>query len=396
MSASETHAFNFLSRNRELDILRGLAILAVILNHAGEETIPGFPEIQGAAGFVFWSIKGIGWSGVDLFFILSGFLIGGSLINEIDKYGKIDLKLFWLKRCFKILPSYAALLVGLALCGAVEITLQEIPVFLFFLQNYLAPQVVGPTWSLAVEEHFYLLLPLLLTGLILFWRGNSQRALRTMPLLALLVIILVVSARIVNAASGLENDDFMQSHFRFDSLFMGVLLHWIWRYRSAFARRLVNPVTLIAIPLLIAPAMFLSRNDPRMFSLGFSLLAIGYALLTLFALERGFGRFGAGIIGSAMASIGRWSYNIYLWHLFILAAGFPWYETIQLYLANCGFPPIPQAMAQTAILILFSILVGWLFTTIVEEPFLRLRNKVIKNRVTIRRLQLQSNTALSN
>jgi peptidoglycan/LPS O-acetylase OafA/YrhL len=396
VQASENPTFNFRSRNSELDILRGLAIIAVILNHAGPETIPDFPELEGAAGFVFWQIKGIGWSGVDLFFILSGFLIGGSLINEIEKYGGIDLKLFWLKRCFKILPSYGALLIVLPLTGAVELTLREIPVFLLFLQNYLAPQVVGPTWSLAVEEHFYVLLPLLLTALILFCRGDSQRALRNMPYLAILVITLVVAGRLLRAHSGVENDDFMQSHFRFDTLFMGVLLHWIWRYRSGFSRRIAHPATLLAISLLIAPAMFLSRNDAIMFSIGFSLLAIGYALLTLFALEHGFGRFGASATGSIMASIGRWSYNIYLWHLFVLAAGFPFYEPIQLYLSNCGMHPLLQAIAQIGILLLFSILIGWLFTMIVEEPFLKLRNKFIKRRSMSSREHATVKTALSN
>jgi peptidoglycan/LPS O-acetylase OafA/YrhL len=208
VQASEPPTFNFLSRNRELDILRGLAILAVILNHAGPETIPNFPQLDGAAGFLFWQIKGIGWSGVDLFFILSGFLIGGSLINEIEKHGHIDLKLFWLKRCFKILPSYGALLIILTLTGAAQLTLQQIPVFLLFLQNYLAPQVVGPTWSLAVEEHFYVLLPLLLTGLIVFCRGESQRALRLMPYMAMLVISLVVTGRLLSALSGVEKTVF--------------------------------------------------------------------------------------------------------------------------------------------------------------------------------------------
>jgi len=382
VQASETPTFNFLSRNRELDILRGLAILAVILNHAGPETIPNFPQLDGAAGFLFWQIKGIGWSGVDLFFILSGFLIGGSLINEIEKHGHIDLKLFWLKRCFKILPSYGALLIILTLTGAAQLTLQQIPVFLLFLQNYLAPQVVGPTWSLAVEEHFYVLLPLLLTGLIVLCRGESQRALRLMPYMAMLVITLVVTGRLLSALSGVENDDFMQSHFRFDTLFMGVLLHWVWRYRRRFSQKVAHPASLLAVSILIAPAMFLSRNDAIMFSVGFSLLASGYALLTLYSLERGFGRFGTSWTGSILASIGRWSYNIYLWHLFILAVGFPSYEPIQMWIANIGMHHLLQAILQITMLVLFSVLVGWLFTVSVEEPFLKLRNKLIKRRST--------------
>jgi peptidoglycan/LPS O-acetylase OafA/YrhL len=380
MQSTRPEGFNFRSRNRELDILRGVAILAVIINHAGMETIPGFPELEGAAGFVFWSLKGLGWSGVDLFFILSGFLIGGSLINEIEKTGAVDLRLFWFKRAFKILPSYGALLLILAITGAVSFAWNQVPVFLFFLQNYLAPQVVGPTWSLAVEEHFYLLLPLSLTGLLLLRGGDSRRALRGLPVLALAVILLVVAGRVLHARSGVVPDDFMQSHFRFDTLFLGVLLHWVWRYRSDLARRLATPWVLPLIAVLIAPATVLSRNDPLMFTAGFSALALAYALLTLFALERGFGRFGAGPAGAAVAAVGRWSYNIYLWHLFILAVGVPGYEGLQSLLATVGLHPTLQAAVQILVLALFSTLVGWLFTTVVEEPFLRLRNRLLRRR----------------
>ena len=101
-------------RIQSLAILRGIAILLVIVHHAGPEVIPNQPDATGLAGFVFWSIKNLGWSGVDLFFVLSGFLIGGLPFSEIEKTGSLHCARFWLRRRFKIWPSYVALLFVLA------------------------------------------------------------------------------------------------------------------------------------------------------------------------------------------------------------------------------------------------------------------------------------------
>jgi len=75
--------FDFSQRQASLDVLRGVAILLVLLNHANLKLIPGFAGFgDGADAWLFWRLKALGWTGVDLFFVLSGFLVGGLLMRE--------------------------------------------------------------------------------------------------------------------------------------------------------------------------------------------------------------------------------------------------------------------------------------------------------------------------
>ena len=71
-----------------LDILRGISIMIVLIHHVSIDSIPNIPELTGVTGFIFWKIRGLGWSGVDLFFVLSGFLIGGLLLSELEQFKK--------------------------------------------------------------------------------------------------------------------------------------------------------------------------------------------------------------------------------------------------------------------------------------------------------------------
>jgi peptidoglycan/LPS O-acetylase OafA/YrhL len=99
--------------------------------------------------------------GVDLFFVLSGFLISGLLFREYIERGKIDLKRFWIRRSLKIYPPFYALLLATAIYSLVKFhhVTSAILGDVFFVQNYL-PHVWDHGWTLAVEEHFYLVLPL--------------------------------------------------------------------------------------------------------------------------------------------------------------------------------------------------------------------------------------------
>ena len=104
-------------RLKSLDILRGVAILLVFVNHLEPRISPAIAQLHGLAGFVFWHVKGFGWTGVDFFFVISGFLISGLLFDELDKTGRINWGRFWLRRGFKIWPSYFLLLLVLGLTG---------------------------------------------------------------------------------------------------------------------------------------------------------------------------------------------------------------------------------------------------------------------------------------
>ncbi|HEY4761254.1 MAG TPA: acyltransferase [Thermoguttaceae bacterium] len=132
-----------------LDVIRAVAILLVLGRHAC------WPSTSGPIGY--WAENG--WLGVDLFFVLSGFLVSGLLFKNPSPL------VFYYRRGFKIYPSYWALLLVTAFITNVPAT-QYITDFLFF-QSYTEP-IWAHTWSLAVEEHFYFILPLfLLTGFYL-------------------------------------------------------------------------------------------------------------------------------------------------------------------------------------------------------------------------------------
>lgn len=376
--------FDFRQRHLGLDILRGIAILMVVFHHADSHLIPDFAGFAGSSllDFSFWRIKNLGWSGVDMFFVLSGFLIGGLLMNEIDARGDIRIGRFYFKRAFKILPSYLALVLVLAVTGAVTISATEWPVFLLFLQNYLAPLKIGPTWSLAVEEHFYLLLPLSLTLLGLLEAKLKRGRLSLTPWLVTAVVVICLGLRVWRASSGALGEAFMMSHYRFDGLLIGVLCQYIYREHRSVVESLVRYAWLF-VPLslvLIAPAMFWFRATPAMFTFGFLGLSIGYAMILLIVVQAGVPVIERWWIGKATAAVGRWSYNIYLWHFFIAALAIPGYIPIQKMLAaNFSYAPLSSSL-QILVLTFYSVLIGWLATKVVEEPMLRVRTWLLQRK----------------
>lgn len=153
----------------QMDIMRGVAILLVLFAHTW----------RWDAGSSIYMLPmrltvRFGWTGVDLFFVLSGYLIGGLLFAEIMKYGKLDIKRFLIRRAFKIWPMYLLLIVAMSIFFLITTSPQQTfavmwPYFLH-IQNYAHPfplvnhdvEHLLHAWSLAVEEHFYLALPIFL------------------------------------------------------------------------------------------------------------------------------------------------------------------------------------------------------------------------------------------
>ncbi|HEX4406503.1 MAG TPA: acyltransferase, partial [Polyangia bacterium] len=142
-------------RLNRLDILRAIAVLLVLGRHMYVT--------------MFWMRTG--WMGVDLFFVLSGFLVSGLLFAEHQKYGKLNVVRFWVRRAFKIYPAFYFLLIVSAVTGFHQKGWLLADVF--FFQNYV-PGWWHHTWSLAVEEHFYLLAPLLLALIARAGRGQKD------------------------------------------------------------------------------------------------------------------------------------------------------------------------------------------------------------------------------
>ena len=344
-----------------LDVLRCVAIVLVLGPHTPfrlPENTVGWPL------FEMW--RHGGWVGVDLFFVLSGFLIGGLLFAEKRKYGSIRFGRFFVRRTFKIWPTYLLFLVAAMAFAVVYIPDKSVRMtarvgevaratwpYLIHIQNYYeTPMVerIGHAWSLAVEEHFYLLLPLLLFVLGLATsRGNSvgkPGAFRGIPWIGIGLLAGCLGLRLNAWRMHPEFDEYTHhwpTHLRIDALFAGVTL----AYGVHFARPSVEKlrpfrwVILVASVACFAPFFTnIGSLVPRVDGLsrwactyGYTLLSIGsvgMVLLAWFGSVPAQGQTGptwlpratppkvlraSGVFAGALAVIGARSYSIYLFHM---------------------------------------------------------------------------------
>ena len=213
-----------LNRERlaQLDVLRGVAILLVL----GTHLVPPSPQ---EVGWVIASVAGRlggGWIGVDLFFVLSGFLVSGLLFREYQATGTVRPGRFLIRRAFKIYPPFYVLtFVALAVVGAPNT--RDVIGELFFLQNYVG-SLWGITWSLAVEEHFYLLLAGYAWCLVML---RQDRPFATLPVVFVAVATVCLLLRVANADEPYTHfTHLFPTHLRIDSLMFGVLLAYGWHF----------------------------------------------------------------------------------------------------------------------------------------------------------------------
>lgn len=329
-----------MTRNRSLDVLRGVAVLLVIGFHLA---VP--------------SLFRVGSVGVDLFFVLSGFLISGLLFRDYETLGQIRLGRFWFRRAFKILPP---LYVFLSFSAVIMFALHVFPGRAFlstalFYSNYLsdpfsAGAMVGHSWSLAVEEHFYLLCPILLWLLVRFRRNPFN----LLPFVALALFVLCFFFRVADV---LHYD---RTHLRIDALFAGVTLRYLERFRPAWFRKLRSPVALIIGVMFWLPSYLFRDSGPwlRSATASWTFLAAAVLVGWCFNHDRAAWWNNSGL--KIIASVGFYSYSIYLWQQpFTL-----FFKDMQprIFFTACGF--------------VFSIAAGVLMSKLVEMPALRLREKV--------------------
>jgi peptidoglycan/LPS O-acetylase OafA/YrhL len=330
-------------RNFTLDVLRGLAIALVMFFHIG------VPEEYGEDGDkLFHDAASVCWAGVDLFFVLSGFLISGLLFREIRETGTLDLKRFWLRRGLKIWPSYFVTYLGLLslrtlndlrlgeTARAKANLLHSLP-DLVFVQNYFPNQWRWPqSWSLAIEEHFYIGLPLVLALLVARSRRRGGAEPPTFPRffaggVAFLVLVLV--ARLVDAGTAVPYAYF-RTHFRADSLAFGVVLGWLYHHRRPTFAKLARlwPLAVALTPIALWSMLWLgipwpgyppkpgqpphSGNYWSAFTIGFNILYLAFGGLVIAAGEYPEAGLRAPLVirapMKALAFIGGYSYTIYL------------------------------------------------------------------------------------
>ena len=304
-----------------LDGLRGVAILLVLLLHfTTDMTLP--------AGSVASDVRAtfqIGWIGVDLFFVLSGFLITGILVDNraSDHY----FSAFYARRALRILPVYFL---------AVFATFYVLPrffqdfdtggarteaAFWFFLTNftelpYQLGRTVGHFWSLAIEEQFYLAWPLVV---FLTSRAGARR-------IALLTVILSPALRYAALRAGVDGASIYHfTPFRLDGLAAGAFIAMSMRdpaARTGLDRlsKFAGSVALVVAAILYGPLHLPEPLATRLrFSIGFSALCIGFgALLTRVVLTRPESSLARVLSWRGLVTLGTYSYAMYLVHVPLL------------------------------------------------------------------------------
>jgi len=337
-------------RIQGLDFIRGVAVLLVLFRHTNDVNV----------------LQRIGWVGVDLFFVLSGFLIGSLVLNEFSSKGAFNAKRFFIRRAFKIYPAfYFFLFVSLAV-NFFEHDLTYEPRFIiaeiFFLQSYL-PHVWTHTWSIAVEEHFYLAV-----AIIAAWRIRklSAHGNRFLLWMFLLLVFAFISRFIICFPKRHHEFAFFSTHLRMDGIIVGFVCAYLKRVRN-FDTILMKYTWLFLASalLLISPPFFASGGSFFMNTIGLTSMNLGFGIIVLFATQ--IQRFDfsnknilINFLPLVVAFVGVHSYSIYLWHLFVGQ---------ELY--RFGLSGISATFAY----IVMSLMVGIFFSYVLEKPILVLRER---------------------
>jgi peptidoglycan/LPS O-acetylase OafA/YrhL len=353
-----------------LDALRAAAITLVFVNHAaGEFERSGVGALPHAVVRVLTT----GWAGVDLFFVLSGFLIGRQLWSELRATGRIDVPAFWLRRGFRIWPLYFAFVIAMALWHADQPLHDALPDALFY-SNYVQGQVSGG-WSLSTEEQFYLAVPLLLLALVsrLGARGAA------VAIVALLVAMPLSRWLTLRAAGWPALDQhaitaaiYTPIHTHADGLLVGLLLSWAWVHgglrtltlRDARVRAALAGVAVLAVALRVA------QNDL------FSFLS----LALVFGAAVAIGLLGGPHVQRAcrprpFAVVARLSFGMYLNHELLLVALGP---SLFRALAPLGVPG--AFVGGAAIAYGASAAIATVTNVLIEQPGLEWRDRWLRSR----------------
>jgi peptidoglycan/LPS O-acetylase OafA/YrhL len=351
-------------RDRGLDILRALAVFMVMGHHM--VLCPSQYPLPHAISVV-WH-RG-GWTGVDLFFVLSGFLVSGLLFREHQKRGTISFRNFFLRRGLKIWPAFwimiAATVAGIIL-GGDPINIKQLFAELLFVQNYV-PGFCIHTWSLAVEEHFYLVLPVLLIVLTKCNKSNSPFA--AIPLLTLFIAVACLTLRWLTSAN-LHNAYacLYQTHLRADSLFFGVFLSYLYHYFPDRLKIIQNKFNWLLGAVLFIPAFVFPLEETMVIgSVGLTLFYLGAGLLLLSILSVNLPE---NALVKCLGFLGSRSYSIYLWHVNV--NGFIVYLEQQYGQLNW--------FVYAVLYLLGAVLVGVYMARLVEIPVLKLRDRLFPSR----------------
>jgi len=327
-----------------IDGLRAIAVTAVVLYHLGISWIPG------------------GFLGVDLFFVISGYVITRLILDSINQSSALDLRAFYAARIRRIFPGFifmvicTIIFIGVWAPEAIKRFLSDLPYALTGTINWLLvarnqdyfetigrPPLLQHTWSLAVELQFYLIWPIiLLTVLKYFGKKNIARI--------ALIIAMISGTTLFFVSLQLDQANAKQiSHIYFGTdthslgLFLGAALavSWIPQNLSANiekrAQDVIDAIGVVGLLGLISVFLFIDQSNASLYRIAFPLAGI-FGCLVIISLVHPASRFAPLISTAPFRWIGQRSYGIYIWHWVIFQVTRPSVDlsgqTWALYLAR--------------------------------------------------------------
>ncbi|TGM37897.1 acyltransferase [Leptospira biflexa] len=367
--------------NESLNGLRALAIISVLLFH----TVPSLQMIG-------WGELGITKffvtldSGVALFFVLSGYLISGGLKKEWNQNSEINFKLFFIKRSLRIFPAYYfylfityLLVTAILKKGGSNLSLnpnaqssalsliesyKNFKFDLLYLSDYF-PSYNIHTWSLSIEEKFYLLFPFV-AGIFLFRFNFKQK----FVLLSILYSVPLLFRIIYYNQYGSYTDAFHAFHIRFDDLMAGIIIMEISSHLELMKKlqKYWQYILLIAFVIYATNFYFITTQIETYITIfSYNFYNISFALLLLVAIL-GNNHFQSFLSFFLFRPIARLSYTMYLWNL--LLAPFAFQTLVKPFQKN-GYITPGQFGIATLHFFLLTFLVSTVLYIMIEFPFLK-------------------------
>lgn len=316
--------WNFNQRDRKpinprympgLDGVRAVAVIAIIIYHLNPQWLSG------------------GFLGVDTFFVISGYLITSLLLTEYHNTGKIELMSFWLRRVKRLIPAVLFLVMGVIVLSLIFMPteIQKVRAdsiaAIFYVSNWwyimqnvdyfeqFAVQPLKHLWSLAIEEQFYLVFPIVLLSLLSF--------IRRLKSIRIIFLILLVISMIAMMVLYVPNENVARVYFgtdtRIQTLLMGVLLALVWPPFQLKAkvnrqmRTMIDTAGVVGLAILFICFKFVSETNSILYYGGFFLIST-VTLLVIASSVHPSGYFAKFLGNKVFTFIGSRSYSLYLWH----------------------------------------------------------------------------------
>jgi peptidoglycan/LPS O-acetylase OafA/YrhL len=309
-----------------------------------------------------------GFLGVDIFFVLSGFLITALMLREASVRGRVRVGAFYRRRALRLLPAlFAYIAAQMVYAGAIGVSWQverrsmTSVVFYYFNWNLIhelpeVPPAIAHLWSLSVEEQFYLVWPLL----TMFVVGIRHRLPTVVAVLGGCVLAIAAWRWLL-----LEHHNagivYFRTDARADSLLVGALAAHLWVRRRTPSPALIRALAWPALAFIVYCVERYESTDPFLARGGFTIIAIAVAIVLLAAIDTDWS-FGRVLRWAPLRGVGRVSYGLYLWH--VLAFGIA---------GLMRTSPATLRMATGLALMVAMTATSWY---VVELPFLRWKDRL--------------------